>query len=76
MYLYDSELLSECVKRDNSSNVEYDGRIQNKKLKRHTKIFFSCHCSNSGQKTFRSVVKHGGMFCKDCTIIKRRSHRV
>lgn len=76
MYLYDSELLSECMKRDNSSNVEYDGRIQNKKLKRHTKIFFSCHCSNSGQKTFRSVVKHGGMFCKDCTIKRRRSCRV
>ncbi len=75
MYSYDSELLSTCIKRDNSSNIEYDGRLQNKKLKRYTKIFFSCQCSNSGKKSFRSVVKHGGMFCQDCTVKKRRCRK-
>lgn len=72
MYAYDKELLQTCEKRDGSSNIEYDGRLQDKKLKRHTRIFFSCRCSNSGKKSFRSVVKHAGMFCKDCTIKKRR----
>ncbi len=65
--VYDKKLLDEILARDGATLVgDYE------KLNSEITIYFKCKCGNSNNKIFRSFVKWGGVFCKQCTQLKQR----
>lgn len=61
---YNKELLLKCMERDGFW-TDINGY---EKLKREMRISFTCQCGNGHHKTFISIVKGIGGFCKNCSV--------
>jgi hypothetical protein len=62
-FIYNKDLLSTCIEKDNAILEGYDG-----KLYAETFISYTCSCGNTEcKKTFRRINTNGGAYCKDCS---------
>jgi hypothetical protein len=68
MVKYTRELLEECLERDNAELIEEYDKLNSKVF-----IKFKCSCGEEGEKSFFTIYKHGGFYCKFCTSKNKRT---